>query len=61
MALPKRNPPRQTELLRAVDHTEERLREIASRWHDSIPPRARWELLQLANPLLRLLIRAGLR
>lgn len=50
-------PAPRAELIRAIRHAERRITEIGSRWFDSIPPRARWELLQVRAPLQRLLLR----
>jgi hypothetical protein len=59
----KKPPPGPTcgELLDAMDIAELHLLAMVGRWEDSIPAKVRAEIRQIAEPLLRLLLRAGRR
>jgi hypothetical protein len=54
------DPPRR-ELLDLLERTELSLWEMVGRWQDGIPAPIRAELMEIARPLLRTLIRAGRR
>ena len=57
VARPRPTPATRSELIRKIARAEMRLRELASRWWDSLPARVRYELLLQANALLRILLR----
>jgi hypothetical protein len=52
---------RRAELVEAIDTAERRITDMVGRWSDSIPAPVRVELHGIETPLLRLLIRLGLR
>lgn len=56
-----RRGPDRAELLDGMERAELRLWGMVGRWQDSLPALVRAELMEIALPLLRLLLRAGRR
>lgn len=48
--------PRRKDLILAIRQAEARLRELGSTWDDNVPGLVRYEVLQVANALLAILL-----